>query len=65
MSANNKPTAVDYVETTEDHTAVMGSSQVLKDFEDRQHSLTRKQAIKENWKAIAWCMVPQPKFSSS
>jgi hypothetical protein len=65
MSANTKSTAVDYVETTEDHTAVMSPSQVLTDFEARQHSLTRKQAIKENWKAIAWCMVLKPPFSSS
>lgn len=36
--------------------AVMGSSQLLKDYETRQHSLTRKEAIKEHWKSIAWCL---------
>lgn len=32
--------------------AVVGSSQLLKDFETRQHSLSRKEAIKEHWKPI-------------
>ncbi|KAF1959490.1 general substrate transporter [Byssothecium circinans] len=35
--------------------AVVNSSQLLKDFEARQHSLTRKEAILEHWKSIAWC----------
>jgi hypothetical protein len=35
--------------------AVVGVSSVLKNFENRQHSLTRLQAFKENWKALIWC----------
>jgi hypothetical protein len=47
------------VEMNESHgpaATVMGSSQLLKDFESRQHSLTRKEAIKEHWKPITWCL---------
>ncbi|KAF2000124.1 general substrate transporter [Amniculicola lignicola CBS 123094] len=31
------------------------ASEALKRFEARQHSLTRKESIKENWKALLWC----------
>lgn len=55
--ADSKPALVDHVESTPSPSpAIVGASQTLKDFEARQHSLTRTEAIKENWKAIAWCL---------
>lgn len=36
--------------------AVIVGSQALQNFEAYQHSLTKRQAFKEEWKPIAWCM---------
>lgn len=53
--ADSKPTGVDHVETSpEAPTAVIDSSSRLQSFLTRQNSLTRKEAIKEHRKAIAW-----------
>ena len=35
--------------------AVVVGSDALKRYEEYQHSLTKKQAFKEEWKPIAWC----------
>jgi len=51
-----KDPVVETNENTGPAPAVVGSSQHLKDFETRQHGLTRKEAIKEHWKPIAWCL---------
>jgi hypothetical protein len=53
--ADSKPTVVDHVETSpEAPTAVIDSSSRLQNFLAHQASLTRKDAIKEHRKAIAW-----------
>jgi hypothetical protein len=35
---------------------VLSSSRLPKDDETCQHGLTRKEAIKEHWKPIGWCL---------
>ena len=55
--SDTKANVVDYVESSDEQTkSVVGASQVLKDFEARSHSLSRKEAIRENWKPICWCL---------
>lgn len=50
--------------TAKDET-VVGMETSLKRFLDRQHTLTGKQAVKESWKPLAWCMFsPQILFST-
>lgn len=61
MTDRKPDTDVDYVETATMHTneqpaAVVGASQLVKDFQARQQAMTRKESIKENWKPLAWCM---------
>jgi hypothetical protein len=54
-----KDQVVDHVESSNDPTtapAIVGASQVLKDFETRERSMSRKEAIKAHWKAIIWCL---------
>jgi len=34
---------------------VFAASQLLKDFEARQHAMTKKEAIVKNWKSLLWC----------
>lgn len=41
--------------TTTPKNAIIDSSPTLQAFETRQQSLTRKEAIREHWKSIAWC----------
>ncbi|KAF2009537.1 general substrate transporter [Aaosphaeria arxii CBS 175.79] len=54
--ADVKDTAIDHVESTHDGaTAVVGSTELLKNFQTRQQSLSRKEAVKEHWKSLAWC----------
>ncbi|KAF1848237.1 general substrate transporter [Cucurbitaria berberidis CBS 394.84] len=58
--ADSKATAVaavGHVEPSiEANTAVIDTSERLKTFLVRQHSLTRVEAIKEHRKAVAWCL---------
>jgi hypothetical protein len=45
----------DTIEKSSGAGAVIGGSEALKNHEEYQHSLTKKQAFKEEWKPIAWC----------
>ncbi|CAI6340140.1 unnamed protein product [Periconia digitata] len=49
------PTMVELSSPADSSSAVIATSQTAQAFEARQHSLTRSEAIREHWKAIAWC----------
>lgn len=55
--ADVKPNADAHIEGLEKgmDAAVLSTSERAAAFEARQHSLTRMEAIKENWKSIMWC----------
>ena len=36
---------------------VVVASEALRRYEQYQHSLTKKQAFREEWKPILWCMM--------
>lgn len=41
---------------SDSHGAVLEGSETLRKFEEYQHSLTKRQAFRDEWKPIAWCM---------
>jgi hypothetical protein len=45
----------DTIEKQQDARAVIGGSETLRKYEEYQHSLTKRQAVKEEWKPIVWC----------
>lgn len=47
---------VETVESGSGHNgAILATSAAAAEFEARQHNMTRKEAIKENWRSLLWC----------
>jgi hypothetical protein len=54
--ADIKDPAVETSESVRPASPIVGTSLLLKEYEAREHGLTRKEAVKEHWKPIAWCL---------